>query len=178
MQRCYGLSGLSAFLVIAVLFFGVAGGGIAQATEDAQVVDRIVAVVNEDIITLTDLNQAAQPYVERISAAGATLEKKQMLVAKLRQDLLNQLIDEKLSQQEIKRAGITVSDKEIDMSIARIKAANFADDDQMMASLAARGVTLEEYRQETRKKNPEIQAAQPGGKIQDRHYRRRHPGVL
>ena len=83
--------------------------------------DRVVAVVNDDIIPLFELNQAVKPYVDRIEALGYSLEKKRKMLFKVREDILNQLIDKKLTDQEIKRSKITVSEKEVDSAIERFK---------------------------------------------------------
>ena len=69
---------------------------------DGPVVDRIVAVVNDEIITLFDLNQTLKPYEANIEALGYTPEKKRETLFKLRSDLLNKLIDQKLADQQIK----------------------------------------------------------------------------
>ena len=41
--------------------------------QEPEVIDRIVAVVNSDIITLYDLNRALKPYEENIKALGYSL---------------------------------------------------------------------------------------------------------
>ena len=93
-------------------------------SEDTEVVDRIVAVVNEDIITLSELNRVSAPYIKRIRAAGYSAEKEKKETYNIQDKALDKLIDQKLEEQEIKQAGITVGDPEIDGAIENIKKNN------------------------------------------------------
>ena len=116
-----------------------------QAAEKV-VVDRIVAVVNDQIITLYDLNETLQPYTENIRALGYPPEKERETIYKLRTDLLNKLIDQKIADQQIKKNNIKVSTAEIDKTIERIKESRSYTDEDFRAGLAQQGLTMEEYR--------------------------------
>ena len=113
---------------------------------DAVVVDRIVAVVNDDLITLFDLNQNFRPYEANIKALGYAPERERETLFKLRTDVLNQLIERKLSDQVVKKNNIEVSEQEIDAALERLKDARSLTDDDLRAGLARQGLTLEEYR--------------------------------
>jgi len=113
---------------------------------DAVVVDRIVAVVNDDLVTLYDLNKTFQPYEENIRALGYAPERERETLFKLRTDLLNRLIDRKLTDQVIKKNNIEVSEEEIDTTLERLKEARSLTDESLRAGLAQQGLTLEEYR--------------------------------
>ena len=137
---------LSVFLRRGILLtIGILSIGVAAAS-DAMLVDRIVAVVNEDIITLYDLNLALQPYQAKIKALNYSPEKEREAFFKLRAELLNQIIDEKLTDQAVKRNNIEVSEKEIDATIERIKAARSLTDEDIRAGIALQGLTMEGYR--------------------------------
>ena len=116
-----------------------------QAAE-AVVVDRIVAVVNDDLITLFDLNKNFRPYEANIKALGYAPERERETLFKLRTDLLNQLIERTLSDQVVKKNNIEVSEQEIDSALERLKDARSLTDDDLRAGLARQGITLEEYR--------------------------------
>ncbi len=140
---CLSLSGyLPRWILFAIGVFP-----ICVAAADNVVVDRIVAVVNEDLITLYDLNQAFQPYEANIRALGYSPEKEQEALFKLRADLLNRIVDRKLTDQAIKRNNIEVSEKEIDAALERIKEGRSLTDEDLRAGLAQQGLTMEEYRQ-------------------------------
>ncbi len=113
----------------------------------AEVVDRIVAIVNDDIITLSELQQAEAPYREKIKSMNYTGEKEREMLFKIRQDLLKRLIDDKLTDQEVKRSQITVTENEVNAAIERIKEANYITDEQLREGLKAQGMTMMAYRQ-------------------------------
>ncbi len=125
-------------------FFSLAGA------QEAEVVDRIVAVVNDEIISLFEMNQLLQPYEAKIRNLGYSSEREREMLFKVREEVLNQLIDQKLTDQETRRFRITVSKQEIDNAIERIKEANFYTDEQLRKGLARQGMTLEEYREKMR----------------------------
>ncbi len=139
------LNGILKHLVFTVVFTALCFSGNFKA-EGAEVVDRIVAVVNDDIISLFELNQSLKPYTEKIRALGYTSEKERKMLFKVREDILNQLIDQKLTDQEIKRFRIAISEKEIDSAIERIKEVNFYTDEELKEALAREGLTIEKYR--------------------------------
>jgi peptidyl-prolyl cis-trans isomerase SurA len=114
--------------------------------QSAEVVDRIVAVVNDDIILLSELDESFKPYADRIMALGYSLDEERRTLFNIREEILNQLIDQKLTDQEIKRSKITVSDNEIDKAIERLKEANLFTDEELREMLKAEGLTMEEYR--------------------------------
>jgi len=118
----------------------------ANSAIGAEVVDRIVAVVNDDFISLDDLNRKLRPYLEKIKTMGYPPDKEQQMLFKVREDVLNQLIDQKLTDQEIARYKITASDKEVDNAVERIKKTNSLTDEGFRQALAKEGMTLEEYR--------------------------------
>ncbi len=113
---------------------------------NTEVVDRIVAIVNEDIISLKDLNEQMRPFIEKISVMKYPSEQERLMIYKVREEMLNQLIDQKLTDQEIIRYKITASDKEVDNAIERIKATNSYTDENLREALKREGFTIEEYR--------------------------------
>ncbi len=116
------------------------------AIASAEVVDRIVAVVNDEIITLNDLNKATLPYKRNISASANSGEKKQELIKTLEKDVLRQLIDRSLSSQEAVKYNIKVSKEDVDSAINNFMASNKMDPEGLEAALAADGLLLKDYR--------------------------------
>ena len=134
--------------IIFTLLFCTFSFSLVSRAESAEIVDRIVAVVNDDIITLFELNRSFKPYVDKIRERGYPLEKESKVLFKTREDILNQLIEQKITDQEIKRFKISISEKEIDQTIERIKEANYYTDEDLRAALAKDGLTMEEYRKQ------------------------------
>ena len=132
-------------LMYMIFFIWVGAVGIATS-HGAGIVDRIVVVVNDDIITLNDLNHALKPYMNQIKSMGYASEKEVDVSAKLQQDILDRLINQKLTDQEIKKTRLEVSDEEVDGAMEKIKAENFYSDADLRKALSAEGMSLEEYR--------------------------------
>jgi peptidyl-prolyl cis-trans isomerase SurA len=136
------------FTLLGTCFLGILGISFSVQGEEAVVVDRIVAEVNTDVITLYDLDRAFSPFAENIKSLGYSPEKERQSLFQARQDILNQLIDGKLADQEIKRYQLDVSQKEIDTTVERMKEARHLTDEQLREALAQQGLTMEEYRNE------------------------------
>jgi peptidyl-prolyl cis-trans isomerase SurA len=130
------------FLVLGVPLSG------ALWAQEIEVVDRIVAVVNNEIITLFDLNRSFAPYAQNIKALKYPAEKEQQTLYQVRQDILDQLINSMLADQQVQHARITVSQNEIDKAIERLKESRKFTDEQLRQGLASQGMTMEEYRKE------------------------------
>jgi peptidyl-prolyl cis-trans isomerase SurA len=133
--------------IIYSFYFFTFGFSFVAKAEPTEIVDRIVAVVNDDIITLSELNQTLKPYAEKIRNLGYSTDQEHKMLFKVREDMLNQLIDQKLKDQEIKRVGIKIEEQEIDQTIERIKETNFYTDEDLRDALAEEGLTMEEYRE-------------------------------
>ncbi len=140
--------------IIAVLLglycFGWSNSDVVRADDNAEVVDRIVAIVNDDIIVLSELNVKMKPYAERISKMGYPPEKEKKMIFKVRDDIIKTLVDQKLTDQEVKKFGIKIDDAEISSTIERIKQKNALTEEEMRADLARQGLTIEGVKKDIR----------------------------
>jgi parvulin-like peptidyl-prolyl isomerase len=82
--------------------------------------DGIVAVVNDDVITQSDVERALEPLKLRYrdSLSGEELTRK---LAEARSKVINNIIEGKLILREAEKAGLTVSDEEVDAKIKDIQ---------------------------------------------------------
>ncbi len=130
----------SKIIFIAVLI------GICIATVEAPcvVIDRIIAVVNDEIITQRELTWLLIPAYElyKKEYTGKRLEDK-MIEAEDR--ILNQLIEDKLILSEAKRRGIEIKDDEIEARLEHVKN-SFETEEQFRNVLMEQNVTLSELR--------------------------------
>lgn len=113
------------------------------------VVDRIVAVVNGEIITLFELNQRFRPFLEQFE--GRELlerEKRQLLEAK--QQLLDRMVEEVLLRQEAERLHMTVSDLEVQTQIRQLREELSMTEAQFLEQLRLQGLSKELYEQRVR----------------------------
>ncbi|HKL00217.1 MAG TPA: SurA N-terminal domain-containing protein [Desulfotignum sp.] len=132
-------------LVVVCLFVT---GAFVYAQEE--IVDRIVAIVNNDIITLSELNEATRPYRERIDVSDKSRAEKNEMIQSLEHDILHKMIDRVLTRQEAARRNITVSDADIQAAIENFKKQNNLDQEGLEKGLEAEGITLAEYRDRIR----------------------------
>ncbi|MBW2179365.1 MAG: SurA N-terminal domain-containing protein [Deltaproteobacteria bacterium] len=133
-------------LMCAAFVFSTAG-----MVSGAEVIDRIVAVVNSDIIVLTDLNRELKPAVAQIKAQNLPEDQEKEELSKYREVMLNQLINQALIDQEIKRYGISVSDEEVDQSITRIRESKFLTEERFEEELKKNmGLSMDEYREKSK----------------------------
>jgi peptidyl-prolyl cis-trans isomerase SurA len=111
-----------------------------------ELADRIVAIVNEDAITLSELNEALEPYARQIRASVYEPEEERKMLFSIRQDVLNRMIDDKLTNQETERLRVSVDERDVDQQIEQIKSEHFFTEEELKKALGAEGYTLEQYR--------------------------------
>ena len=113
-----------------------------------ELVDRIVAVVNDEVILLSELNEATTAYEKQIRAMNYDPEREKELLYKMRQDFLDQMIDETLTDQQVKHFGIKVDPEDVDAAIERVKQTNYLTDEDLREALKLKGQTMEAYRKD------------------------------
>ncbi|MGO8761812.1 MAG: SurA N-terminal domain-containing protein [Desulfobaccales bacterium] len=125
-------------LVAVLIQLTLAGTGVAE------LVDRIVAEVNNDIITMSELQNMVKTIEAQSGVKPKGTDEKKML-----NEMLNALIDRKLAKEEAKRRGIVIADKEVDEAMARFKQRNNIPDDETFAKgLSQAGLSLKEFKQQ------------------------------
>lgn len=114
------------------------------AKKPKNVTNAIVALVNDDIITLHDVNRAAQPAISEEEKKGALNDAAR---SQIRRTALDHLIEKKLTEQKIKELGIRVSEEEIRQAIDDVrKQNNIPSQEALVAALAGQGLTFDQYR--------------------------------
>jgi peptidyl-prolyl cis-trans isomerase SurA len=117
--------------------------GEAPPIKDSQaVIDRVVAVVNGDVIMMSELQEAIV-FSRRDGQSlpdGAELERA----------MLNRLVDYRLQVQEAKRDKVEVTDDELRAALDDIVKRNGGDREKFEAQLQAQGATWEGLRREMR----------------------------
>ena len=115
----------------------------------ADYVDRVVAVVNDDVITLSEVEKAGRNFFDRIKAqaSGSELE---MALEKGRKEVLDSLIDKMIVNQKAEELSITVEESEIDNSIQQILARNNATLQDFRNEMAMMNISEQDYRKDLR----------------------------
>jgi len=118
-------------------------------TEARKTCDRVVAIVNNDIITLYELN-AKMKEISGIDAEDLKKKDEQQYF-RARWKVLDMLIDERLAAAKAKELGIQVTPEEVDKAIERVKRQNAISQEELLASLKSRGLTYEQYRDKVKR---------------------------
>ncbi len=113
----------------------------------AELVDRIVAVVNDSVITFSELEAATA--VELGGLRGGGSRQGEDLVG-TRSRVLDELIEKKLMKQAADMVGIEVSDREIENAVEDVKRDNKISGDELMLALAENGLTYNDYKEQLR----------------------------
>ncbi|MBI5235867.1 MAG: SurA N-terminal domain-containing protein [Deltaproteobacteria bacterium] len=116
-----------------------------QTTCRAEVIDRVIAVVNDAIITLSELNAAAAAALDKLPASEKKDAEK---TAGLRVAMLDSLVEQKLVKQAADKAGIEISEREIDNAVDDVMKRNNLTKDTLLLALANSGLTHREYREQ------------------------------
>lgn len=114
-------------------------------TSGAETVDRVVAIINDSIITLSELNAATAVAIDKLGVKGAEDKRK---VEEVRSTILDSLIEQRLVKQAADKAGIEISEREIDNAVEDIKKQNKLSQEQLLVALAQSGLTQKEYREQ------------------------------
>jgi peptidyl-prolyl cis-trans isomerase SurA len=113
----------------------------------AELVDRVVAIVNNDIVLLSDLNQMMATVNASLDGQGYSQAQKIQILKEQRPHVLEQLIYDKLTDQQVQRYNIKISDAEADATIERIKKVNNMSAADLHRSLEMEGMSYDDYRE-------------------------------
>jgi len=113
------------------------------------VTDRIVAIVNGDIITLYELNISIK-NLTGLHAGELKLKDKDNFF-KVRQAVLNSMINELIADQHIDKLGIKVTVKDVEDAIERVKSDNRLTQEDLIYSLKTEGITFQDYKERLKK---------------------------
>jgi peptidyl-prolyl cis-trans isomerase SurA len=124
-------------------------GTVAPA---AELVDGVVAVVNDHVITLSDVRNYLQPVLRQLERDYRGEE----FIAKLRaaqQDALNNLIERALILDEFQTKGFTIPENVVERELSEIIASEFGGDRAaFIRTLQAQNITLSQYREKLRER--------------------------
>lgn len=129
----------SALLTLS-LYLTLAGSSLAD------VVDRVVAIVNDDVITLSEVNEEGKPLLQRVAENVPASELADAL-QQARKTIIEKLIEKKIMLQEATKAKISISDDEVQMALDRILEKNKTSIEQFREEMAKLGMTEAQYRE-------------------------------
>jgi peptidyl-prolyl cis-trans isomerase SurA len=151
------------------------------AASPGEVIDRVAATVNGEVVTLSEIAERAGPEYERAERLPPGKERDEARGAALRR-AFDQIVAEKLLAAEAQALQLEVSEQQVAAAIEDIKARNRFDDEQLERALGEQGLDLATFRAQVRRELETYQVLQykVRGKVKVsdedlRNYYQRHP---
>jgi peptidyl-prolyl cis-trans isomerase SurA len=141
MTKLARLVKLAALALLAVMFPAVA---------HARVVEKIVALVGDDVILQSEVEDRAAPLLTEVAAIPNAGERDARAAA-VKREVLDRLIDDQLLAQQATELKLTVSNDEIERAIGQIKRDYGLSDTQLADELRKQGMSMTLYRMNTKK---------------------------
>lgn len=115
------------------------------ANAPAEVIDRVIAEVNDQVVTLSELEEEGRPIFQKIMREAPANEREEAL-GLVRNQVLNALIDKKLVAQEAARQGLSVSEEEVDNAVTQVLSGNGISREEFLRQLQHSGINEQIYR--------------------------------
>ncbi len=131
---------LTIFLIGIATIYAVPAFGV--------IVDRIVAIVNDKVITLSELEKKAEPLFRQYLSPDMSQEQRETTRQQIMAQVLPQLVDDVLVDEEIEKNGLTATDQEIEQAIQNICNQNGITREEFAEKLATQGYTLDQYKEQ------------------------------
>ena len=129
--------------VLAVLLLLTLSVGAARGI----VIDRVVAKVNDEVITLSEVQEKGMPLLSKVRGSRSENGRE---VQEAEKEVLNRLIDMKLQLQDARSLGLTIAEKIVDEAVENIKKKNNITQEALERMLVEAGTGIEAYRNEIR----------------------------
>lgn len=130
-------------LLAAVPAFAAPGD---RKKDESRSLDRIVAVVNNEVVTRLDLDEQVKVASQQLRRQGTPLPPSDVL----ERQLLERLITAKVLTQNAKETGLRVDDTQLQRSIERIAQENKATPEAFRKTLEGDGIDFNRFREELR----------------------------
>jgi peptidyl-prolyl cis-trans isomerase SurA len=117
----------------------------------ATIVERVVAVVGDRAILLSELLERARPFQMQVYSSVPEGASRNAALSQLYRQLIERLVDEELQGREAAKSNITVSAEEINAALERVAKQNDVTVEQLLEEAQKNGLGAGEYRQEIRR---------------------------
>ena len=118
---------------------------LPAAAAQARVVEKVAAVVGDNVILGSEVEEKAAPQLSEATAIPDPA-KRGARASALRHEALERLIDDELILQQATELKLTITSEQVDASIEEIKHQNAIDDAQLRDALKGQGMTMLSYR--------------------------------
>jgi peptidyl-prolyl cis-trans isomerase SurA len=120
---------------------------VAQTT----VAERIVAIVGEHAILLSDMRQRARPFLLQIQQKMPAGAQQAAAESELYKQLIERMVDDRVEQQAAERAHLSVTAEEIDSGVKNVASQQGLTVDRLIEEATKNGMSRQEYRDEVRR---------------------------
>lgn len=129
-----------------LVFLFLLAWGRSAAAGQAVLIEKVVAVVNDEVITLSEIQKEGKPLIQRIrDELEGEAQASQMQITQ--RQILEAMILRRLQLQEAEKEGITVDQAAVNQAVEMIKQQNgFGSDAELVEALGGENLTLEEFR--------------------------------
>lgn len=150
-RRILGLPAFRVLGLVAGLLCGMMGSTlfaqpVAGRSASPQLIDRVVAIVNREIITASELTRRERQFEANLARQGLAIPSP----AILREQVLERMITDRAMLQMAREKGIRVDDATLDLSISRIADQNGLSVSALRNQLESEGVSFASFRQDLR----------------------------
>lgn len=146
------MNNFKVFLCLA-LFFII--GFRSDLSVSAEIQNRVVAIVNNELITLHELNTKMKEITGYAPSDLKAMDERRYL--ETRREIVDLLINEKVAFEKVRELGIKVTEKRVDAAIEEVKKDNDLTHEDLLAALKKQGVTYEKYRANIKKELEKIE---------------------
>lgn len=136
---------VSSLALLALAASLAAPAGAAGRSEPA-LADRIVAVVNDEVITNSELSSRLDSALGQLRRQGTPLPP----IDVLKQQMLERIVMDRIQLQYARDTGLRIDDVQLDQALQRIAANNRMSLAQFRDALARDGITYARFREEIR----------------------------
>ena len=135
----------------ALLVIATCCGWLHATQAQAEVIERVAAVVNDEAVMLSSLRRRAAPYLEQLVADADSQSERTSRIKQLYKRLLQQLVDEELVEQAARKAHISVTSTDTEQAIENVRKQNSMTEDAFWQAVRGQGFTEKQYREDVRK---------------------------
>jgi peptidyl-prolyl cis-trans isomerase SurA len=116
-----------------------------------EVIERVVAVVNDQAILLSDLRQRAVPFLPQVMASAQSETQRLAHLDRLYKELLEHLIEEQLFEQAARKHGVRVTDGDVERAIGNVQRSTGLQGNDFWEAVREQGLTQAEYKRDLRR---------------------------
>ncbi|NRA33500.1 MAG: peptidylprolyl isomerase [Polyangiaceae bacterium] len=121
---------------------------LLSLTAQATVVERVVAVIGQRAVLLSELRTRAKPFLSRIHREVPPGAPRTAAVSQLYSSLLDRMIDEELQHRTANKARLGVTAQEVDDALKRVAKQNKLTVKQLLDEARSTGLSPRDYRKE------------------------------